>query len=397
MPAIDGVRLASAAAGVKYKDRTDLLFGELTPGTQVAGVFTRSLTASAPVERCRQALVSGGGLARGLVVNSGNANAFTGRVGDAAVDTCVSAAAELLDCPTEAVFTASTGVIGEPLPAERITDALAGLNDNLRAYAWPEAAAAIMTTDTFAKGATRTAEIGGTTVTINGIAKGSGMIAPDMATMLSFIFTDAALPAAVLQDLLAPAAERSFNSITVDSDTSTSDTVLLFATQRAGNAAVTDADDPALDDFKARLEDLMIDLAQQIVRDGEGASKLITVRVSGAEHDAAAKRIGLSIANSPLVKTAIAGEDANWGRIVMAVGKAGERADRDKLTITVGGHAVAELGSAVPGYDEAPVAAHMKDQEIEVAVDVGIGDGSAVVWTCDLTHGYITINADYRS
>ncbi|MCP5371371.1 MAG: bifunctional glutamate N-acetyltransferase/amino-acid acetyltransferase ArgJ [Hyphomicrobiales bacterium] len=397
MPAIDGVRLAAAAAGVKYRNRVDVLLAEMAPGTTAAGVFTRSLTASAPVLRCRAALADGGGIARGLVVNSGNANAFTGRAGDAAVETCVAATAALLDCPADAVFTASTGVIGEPLPAERITAVLGDLHAGLDADAWAAAAAAIMTTDTFAKGATRSVEIAGTTVTINGIAKGSGMIAPDMATMLAFLFTDAALPAAVLQDLLAPAADRSFNCITVDGDTSTSDSVMLFATGRAGNGAVTDAGDPALAAFRAALQDLMTDLAQQIVRDGEGASKFVTITVTGAEHDEAARRIGLAIANSPLVKTAIAGEDANWGRIVMAVGKAGQRADRDRLTIAMGGHAVAEMGSAVTGYDEGPVAAHMKGREIDIAVDVGVGGGRAVVWTCDLTHGYISINADYRS
>jgi glutamate N-acetyltransferase/amino-acid N-acetyltransferase len=313
------------------------------------------------------------------------------------VERTVAAVADLAACRKDEVFVASTGVIGEPLKDERLTSALGELAKGFRPDAWADAAAAIMTTDTYPKGATRTAEIDGTPVTINGIAKGSGMIAPDMATMLSFIATDASLPASVLQALLADANERTFNSITVDGDTSTSDTVLLFATAKAGNREITALDDPALKGFQAALEDLLGDLAIQVVRDGEGASKFVTIDVSGAESSQAARRIALSIGNSPLVKTAVAGEDPNWGRIVMAVGKAGERADRDRLSISIGGIEVARDGWVVPGYDEAPVARHMKGQDIDIAVDVGVGDASARVWTCDLGHGYIDINADYRS
>jgi glutamate N-acetyltransferase/amino-acid N-acetyltransferase len=396
MPPVGGVRLSTRACGVKYKGRTDVLLVELADETQVAGVFTKSLTASAPVDWCRKSLP--GGIANGLVVNSGNANAFTGRVGEEAVEQVVEAVADHLACRPSRVFAASTGVIGEPLNFKAITDELEAMAADLAPGKWDEAAKAIMTTDTFPKGAVKQADIGGTKVTIAGIAKGSGMIAPDMATMLAYVFTDAAIPSPVLQAVLAPACERSFNSITVDSDTSTSDTCMLFATGAAGNAAqFSGADDPALADFKAKLEAVMLDLAQQIVRDGEGASKFIEITVTGAETDAAAKKIGLSIANSPLVKTAIAGEDANWGRIVMAVGKAGERAERDRLNIAIGGITIASNGLAVDGYDEAPVTAHMQSPEINIAVDVGVGNGRATVWTCDLTHGYISINADYRS
>ncbi len=395
LPAIDGVRLAAGACGIRYKGRTDLLLVEMAPETTAAGVFTKSKTASAPVDWCRKALK--GGQAQALVVNSGNANAFTGKAGDGSVERTVAAAADVIACRPSKVFVASTGVIGEMLPDEKLTEALPKLKDALDGKSWATAAEAIMTTDTFPKAATRTVDIDGTKVTINGIAKGSGMIAPDMATMLAFVFTDAAIPAPVLQDMLNTGADKSFNSITVDSDTSTSDTLMLFATGAAGNDMFASADAPALDEFRDQLDDLLIDLAQQVVRDGEGASKFISVTVSGAENNMAAKRIALSIANSPLVKTAIAGEDANWGRIVMAVGKAGEKADRDKLSITIGGHLIAEDGLARNDYDEAPVAEHMKGQEIDILADVGIADGRATVWTCDLTHGYITINADYRS
>ena len=396
MPPVAGVRVAGAACGLKKRSGVkDLFLAELAPGTAVAGVLTKSLCASAPVDWCRKILPQGRG--RAIVVNSGNANAFTGNAGDRTVDATAAAAAELFGCPEAEVYLASTGVIGVPVPPTHIGDRLPALAATLSGDAWQDAAEAIMTTDTFAKGATATAEIGGVRVVINGIAKGSGMIAPDMATMLGFVFTDAAIPPQVLQALLSDANERSFNSITVDGDTSTSDTVLLCASGAAGNAPPGSADDPALADFARALDTVMIDLAHQIVRDGEGATKFVTVDVRGAEHDAAARRIGLSIANSPLVKTAIAGEDANWGRIVMAVGKAGERADRDRLSIEIGGVQITQDGQLVPGYDEAPVAAHMKGQEIDLSVDVGIADGRATVWTCDLTHGYITINADYRS
>ena len=395
LPPLAGVRLATAAAGVKYEGRTDVMVAELAPGTEVGGVFTRSQCPSAPVDWCRQVL--GKGTARAVVVNSGNANAFTGHKGVRSVERTAAAAAKLFGCQAEEIYLASTGVIGEELPDNVITGALPGMQAALAADAWKEAAGAIMTTDTFPKGASRSAEIDGVTVTINGIAKGSGMIAPDMATMLSFVFTDAALAAAALQSLIAEAADKSFNCITVDGDTSTSDTVLLLATGQAGHDPVTDAADPRLDGFKAALEEVCIDLAQQLAKDGEGASKFAAITVSGAADDGAARRIGLSIANSPLVKTAIAGEDANWGRIVMAVGKAGEQANRDKLAITIGGVRVSDAGEAVAGYDEVPVAAHMRGLEIDIAVDVGVGTGTATVWTCDLTHGYIRINADYRT
>jgi glutamate N-acetyltransferase/amino-acid N-acetyltransferase len=395
LPPLAGVRLATRACEIHYKARSDVCLIELAAGTSAAGVFTRSLTAGAPVEWCRKALK--GRRARAVVINSGNANAFTGAVGLQSVAKTVAATARNFRCPKNEVFIASTGVIGEALPDERLIGALGALKRDLAPESWAVAAGAIMTTDTFPKGATRQAEIGGRTVTLNGIAKGSGMIAPDMATMLAFVFTDAKIPARTLQDLLEPAADLSFNSITVDGDTSTSDTLMAFATGQAKHRRVAGAKDPALKGFRAALEDLLRDLAQQVVRDGEGAQKFVTIEVAGAASKRAARRIGLAIGNSPLVKTAIAGEDANWGRIVMAVGKSGEKADRDRLSIAIGGVEVAHQGLVVPGYDEAPVAAHMKGREIEIAVDVGVGRGRATIWTCDLTHGYISINADYRS
>ena len=395
LPALAGARIAAGACGIRYKGRSDLMVAVLAPRTTVAGVFTRSLTASAPVEWCRRALAGGG--ARALVVNSGNANAFAGRVGAESVRRTTAAAAKIFESPAKQIFVASTGVIGEPLDAGRIVAALPRLRARLKETGWPAAARAITTTDTYPKGATRTARIGEATVVINGIAKGSGMIAPDMATMLSFVFTDAAIPASVLQRIFAAAINRTFNCITVDGDTSTSDTALLFATAKARHDPVRSATDPMLRDFRAGLEAVLGDLARQVVRDGEGASKFVTVTVGGAESARAARRIGLAIANSPLVKTAIAGEDANWGRIVMAVGKAGERADRDSLSIAIGGVAVATEGMVVNGYDEAPVARHMKGRDIDIAVDVGVGRGRARVWTCDLTTEYVRINADYRS
>ncbi len=396
LPEIAGLRLAAASAAVRGRAGKDVMLAELAPGTTVAGVFTRSQTASAPVDWCRAALR--GGRARALLVNSGNANAFTGAAGLAAVQRTARAAAQAVGCQPGQVFVASTGVIGEKLPDQRITRVLGGLKRRLKPGAWKPAAEAIMTTDTFPKGASRQAEIGGRPVTIAGIAKGSGMIAPDMATMLAFVFSDARLPAAVLKRCLVAANARSFNAISVDSDTSTSDTVLLFATARGPrHRPVKSATDPCLKDFRAKLGEVLTDLAQQVVRDGEGAGKFVTVNVRGAESARAARQIGLSIANSPLVKTAIAGCDPNWGRIVMAVGKAGEKADRDRLGIAIGGTEIARRGLAVPGYDEAPVAAYMKGDEIEIAVDVGVGRGRFTVWTCDLTHGYISINADYRS
>ncbi len=390
-----GVRLAAHACGLRYKGRNDLMVAELCPGTTVAGVFTRSLTASAPVLWCREALT--GGEARLLVVNSGNANAFTGSAGVASVRRTVDAAAATVGCGARQVFVASTGTIGVPLDDGKITAALSAILAKLSADGWDEAARAIMTTDTYPKTATRSARIGGVEVRINGFCKGAGMIAPDMATMLAYVFTDAALPAGVLQDLLAKGVDSSFNSITVDSDTSTSDTLMLFATGRAGNPAVTKASDPRLGDFRRKLDDLLLDLALQVVKDGEGASKFVRISVSGAASRRAAKRIALAIANSPLVKTAVAGEDANWGRIVMAVGKAGEKADRDRLSIRIGGIEVAREGQVAPGYDEAPVTAHMKGTDIRFDVDVGVGRGRATVWTCDLTHAYIDINGSYRT
>src|SRR5919106_3926042 len=395
IPPVPGVRLAACAAGLRYRDRPDLLLAELTEGTTVAGLLTRSSVPGHPVMWCRHILPRG--RARALVVNAGNANVLVGEAGDAAVRAEVETAAALLGAAPEDVFVASTGVIGEPLPVARITDALPGLHGALAAAAWREAAAAICTTDTFAKGAFARARIGDAAVTIAGIAKGSGMIQPDMATMLAFLFTDAALPPAILRPLLADACDRSFHAITVDSDTSTSDTLLLFATGRARHPAAAGPDDPLVEEFSAALEQVAGDLARQVVRDGEGASKLITITVEGAVDDASARRIGLAIANSPLVKTAIAGEDANWGRIAMAIGKAGEPVDLARLAISFGGHAVARDGARVPDLDEAPVAAHLKGRNIAIAVEVGSGPGRATVWTCDLTHDYIAINADYRS
>ncbi len=393
MPPIPGVRLATAQAGIRYKGRTDLLLAELAEGTQVAGVFTRNQCPGAPVTYCREAL--SGGQARGLLVNAGNANVFNGIAGARAVEETSAAAARVLGTTADRIFPASTGVIGEPLPAHKIVAALDGLAADLAEGRFAEAARAIMTTDTFPKGATRTARLGGKLVTINGIAKGSGMIAPDMATMLAFIFTDAAIPAPALQAMLAKGVDDTFNCITIDSDTSTSDTVLLFATGQAGNTPT--AEPGMLADFRRALHEMLHDLAMMVVRDGEGAQKLVQITVEGAVSHASARRIGLAIANSPLVKTAIAGEDANWGRIVMAVGKAGEPADRDRLGVAMGGVWMAQAGGIVPGYDETPVVQHMKGREIEIMVDIGLGEGRAVIWTCDLTHGYIDINGAYRS
>jgi glutamate N-acetyltransferase/amino-acid N-acetyltransferase len=395
LPPVAGARLAALACGIRYKERKDLCLLAFDPGTTIAGVFTKSLTAGAPVEWCKAALK--GRSARAFLVNSGNSNAFTGRVGRKAAKITAGATAKLLGCKASEVFVASTGVIGEPLPYERIVGAIPDLIAGLGADAWQGAADAIMTTDTFPKLATRTARLGDVTVTINGIAKGSGMIAPDMATMLAFCATDAAVPAPILQPLLPDGSEKSFNCITVDSDTSTSDTVLLAATGKAGNKRPKGPSDPALKEFKAALDDLLLDLALQIVRDGEGASKFVEIAVMGAANAGAARRIGLAIANSPLVKTAIAGQDANWGRIVMAVGQSGERADRDKLQIRIGGVLVAKNGGRAPDYDETPVAAHMKGQEIKIEVELGLGKGRATVWTCDLTHGYVDINGSYRT
>jgi glutamate N-acetyltransferase / amino-acid N-acetyltransferase len=396
LPPLAGVRLATGEAGIKYKDRTDVLLAVLAPGTEVAGVFTRSKTASAPVEWCRSQLRHG--TARALVVNSGNANAFTGQAGQAGARAVAEATAAVIGSKASEVFLASTGVIGEPLPCEKIIRILAKLADDTSASGWRAAAEAIMTTDTYPKLATASATIDGAKVTINGIAKGSGMIAPDLATMLAFVFTDAKLPASVLQDCLSSGVGPSFNAITVDSDTSTSDTLLLFATGKgARHGAVTKASDKRLQAFRKSLDALLLELALAVVKDGEGAQKLIRVDVAGAESDQAARRIALSIANSPLVKTAIAGNDANWGRVVMAVGKAGEVADRDKLKIFFGGHLVAEKGARAPKYDEGQASKAVSGREVELAVDLGLGKGMARVWTCDLTRGYIDINGSYRS
>jgi glutamate N-acetyltransferase/amino-acid N-acetyltransferase len=397
LPPLPGVRIATAQAGIRYSGRTDVLYVDLAAGTRAAGVFTRSKCPSAPVDWCREALAHGA--ARAMVVNSGNANAFTGRLGREAVAKTVQIAAQAAGCSDREVYVASTGVIGEPLPAERfegvLADCAARATDG--PAAWAEAARAIMTTDTFPKLATRTAEIDGVRVTINGIAKGAGMIAPDMATMLAFVFTDAALPQSALQALLSAGTETSFNCVTVDGDTSTSDTLLLFATGKAGHADIADAADPLLAGFKAALDSLLIELAQLVAKDGEGARKFVTVRVTGAESDASAHRIAMSIANSPLVKTAVAGEDANWGRVVMAVGKAGEPADRDRLAIWFGDVRVAVQGARDPDYSEAAASAVMREPEIGIRVDLGLGEGQARVWTCDLTKAYIEINGDYRS
>ncbi|CUX47372.1 bifunctional glutamate N-acetyltransferase/amino-acid acetyltransferase ArgJ [Agrobacterium fabrum] len=398
MPALRGVRMATAAAGIKYKNRTDVLLMVFDKPASVAGVFTKSKCPSAPVDFCRANL--GGGSARAVVVNSGNANAFTGVKGKAATELTAKSAAAAVGCSEGEVFLASTGVIGEPLDASKFAGVLGEMNVRAEADFWQEAAKAIMTTDTYPKVSTRTAEIGGVIVTINGISKGAGMIAPDMATMLSFVVTDADIEPAALQSLLSAGVGPTFNSVTVDSDTSTSDTLMLFATGAAaedGQAKVTSADDERLSSFRAALNDLLKDLALQVVRDGEGARKMVEVTVTGAENDAAAKKIALSIANSPLVKTAVAGEDANWGRVVMAVGKSGEMADRDRLAIWFGGVRVAVNGERDPDYSEAETTAVMRLEDITVKVDIGLGEGTATVWTCDLTKEYVAINGDYRS
>ncbi len=394
MPAIEGVTLRIARARYKDWDRADLTYVELAEGTSVAGVFTRSACPSTEVEMGREQVRAGA--ARALVVNAGNANAFTGHRGREAVEQIMAQVAAHLDCDPRQVFVSSTGVIGVPLPKDK---ARAGISAVVAAppCSWEDAANTIATTDTFAKGATASAMVGAKRVELSAIVKGSGMIAPDMATMLGYIFTDAAIAPEFLQQLLSASNVQTFSCITVDSDTSTSDTVLAFATGKAGNTPLTSFEDVGADAFAAALHDVCRQLAHLVVRDGEGARKFIEIRVTGAASDDSAHTIGLSIANSPLVKTAIAGEDANWGRVVMAVGKAGEPADRDRLSIGFGGTWAAREGQPLADYDEAPVAAHLKGSEITVDVDLGIGSGKAVVWTCDLTHGYIDINADYRS
>jgi glutamate N-acetyltransferase/amino-acid N-acetyltransferase len=398
LPPIEGLRLATAEAGIRYRGRTDVLYAAFDQGAAVAGVFTQSKCPSAPVDWCRQNLNVGA--ARALVVNSGNANAFTGLKGAEAARLTAETAAKAADCRPDQVFLASTGVIGEPLDAQKFEAVLADCDSRANAFTWDDAARAIMTTDTFPKLATRTALLGGAEVTINGIAKGAGMIAPDMATMLAFVFTDAPIMAEALQPLLRRGADKSFNCVTVDSDTSTSDTLLLFATGmavRLGAAVVDDPRDPRLKAFAKALDDLLVDLARQVARDGEGARKFVTVEVEGATSQRSARRIALSIANSPLVKTAIGGEDANWGRVVMAVGKAGEPADRDRLAIFFGDIRVAVDGARDPAYDEETTSAYMKSDEILLRVDLGLGRSRARVWTCDLTKAYVEINGDYRS
>jgi len=394
LPSIAGVRFATAEAGIKYKNRTDVLLMVLDKGTEVAGVFTRSQCPSAPVDWCKAALTKG--IARALLVNSGNANAFTGKRGRETVRLSAAMVAEVVGCRPKDVFLASTGVIGEPLDPRKFATVVADTASRAAAEPWLAAAKAIMTTDTFPKVASRQVSLGEATVTINGFAKGAGMIAPDMATMLAFVFTDAAIAAPALQTMLSAGVKESFNAITVDSDTSTSDTLLLFATGQVG-PRVESARDRRLAPFRAALDSLLLDLAHQVVRDGEGARKFVAVTVEGAASDRSARRIALAIANSPLVKTAIAGEDANWGRIVMAVGKAGEPADRDKLAIWFGDTRVAVKGERDPDYSEEATSAYMKRDEIAIRVRLGLGEGQGRVWTCDLTKEYVAINGDYRS
>ena len=391
LPAIDGVRFATAAAGVKYPGRTDVMLAAIAPGAAVAGVFTRSATRAASVLDCQDKI--GGDMSKGaaILVNSGNANAFTGAAGKASVARICASVAARLNIPAEAVFTSSTGVIGEVLPDQRITDCLDQLTASLNPAAQEEAARAIMTTDTFPKGASKLLEIDGQPVTISGFAKGSGMIAPDMATMLVYIFTDAKISQPDLQALLGDLTDQTFNCITVDSDTSTSDALICAATGASG-VDVTDSSE-----FAEALKEVMLDLAHQVVKDGEGATKFVTVEVTGAKNDADARKVAVSIANSPLVKTAIAGEDPNWGRIVMAVGKSGAEADRDRLSIWFGPHLVAENGWVAPSYTEEAGASYMQQAELIIRTDLGVGTAQTAVWTCDLTHGYIEINADYRS
>src|SRR5580693_662935 len=408
MPAIAGVKLATAAAGIRYKGRTDVLLAVMDKGTAVAGVFTQSKCPSAPVEWCRAKLAGGksakksakGGFARALVVNSGNANAFTGKTGRQATTLTASIAAKALACHPHEIFLASTGVIGEPLDATKFNGVLDTLARQAAPDDWMAAAKAIMTTDTYPKVATATVKLGKARVTINGMAKGSGMIAPDMATMLAFVFTDAPIAAGALQALLKGGVEDTFNAVTIDGDTSTSDTLLAFATGAAaahGAPKISRANDPRLKAFIKAFRAVLADLSEQVARDGEGARKLVEIIVEGATTKASARRIAMSIANSPLVKTAIAGEDANWGRVVMAVGKAGEPADRDKLSISFNGIRVASRGARDPSYDETEVSAAMKNPKIQIKITLGLGKGRDRVLTCDLTKEYVAINGDYRS
>ncbi|MEP3845955.1 MAG: bifunctional glutamate N-acetyltransferase/amino-acid acetyltransferase ArgJ [Paracoccaceae bacterium] len=391
LPTIDGVTFSTCSAGVRYQGRPDVMLAELRPGTAIAGVFTRSSTRAAPVLDCQDKLGGANDQGAAILVNSGNANAFTGRAGLEAVSAITQSVAARLNLPEQRVFTASTGVIGEPLPHDRVTQSIGQLADSLHPEGIADAARAIMTTDTFTKGAYREVQVKGQSVRITGIAKGSGMIAPDMATMLVYIFTDAVIDQGHLQEITSEYAEQTFNRITVDSDTSTSDTVMVAAT---GASNIDVAQDSV---FKTGLYDVMLDLAHQVVRDGEGATKFIEISVSGAQSEADAKTHALSIANSPLVKTAVAGEDPNWGRVVMAIGKSGAPADRDLISIKFGEELVAENGWVHSNYDESKAAAHMKGSHIKIQIDLGLGTSHVTVWTCDLTHGYISINADYRS
>lgn len=398
LPAVAGVEFAAIAAGVRYKNRTDVMLARLAPGSRMAGVFTRSATRAAPVLDCEAKIgLDDGGAGAAIIVNSGNANAFTGGAGQSAVAAVTEAVAQATGVPQARVFSSSTGVIGEPLPHDRITAALADLTAALSPDAMADAARAIMTTDTFPKGASTTIEIDGQTVTIAGIAKGSGMIAPDMATMLVYIFTDAKIAQAPLQRMLSKLTDSTFNAITVDGDTSTSDSLLLAATGQVEMAEITDLRSKPAKEFSDALEGIMRDLAHQVVRDGEGATKFVEVAVTGAAGDADARKVAMAIANSPLVKTAIAGEDPNWGRVVMAVGKSGAKADRDLLSIRFGDILVAENGWVAPSYTEEAGASYMKNSDLVISVDLGLGTGASTVWTCDLTNRYIEINADYRS
>ncbi len=398
LPPVPGVEMGAVYAGFRKKEKADLLLSVFAEGSVAAGVFTKNKMPAAPVDWSREGLIKHEGKMRALVVNAGNANAFTGKRGVRAATKSAEVAAGLVGCEADQVLLASTGVIGEPLNADLFARPLARIHAGMSASLWKDAAGAIMTTDTFPKGCSKVTHIEGQAVVINGIAKGSGMIAPDMATMLGFVFTNAALTYRCLQAILSETTNISFNSITVDSDTSTNDTVFAVATGAGlGREPIDDPNDPRLADFRGTFAELMIDLAQQIVKDGEGATKFIEVQVAGAEDDVAARKIALAIANSPLVKTAIAGEDANWGRLVMAIGKSGEKADRDKVQIWIGGQHVAANGGVLASYEETEAAEHMKGDHIHLKVDVGIAGGEAKVWTCDLTHGYISINADYRS
>ncbi|MEP3231312.1 MAG: bifunctional glutamate N-acetyltransferase/amino-acid acetyltransferase ArgJ [Hyphomicrobiales bacterium] len=391
LPAVDGVTFATVAAGVRYQGRDDVMLAKLSAGTSIAGVFTKSTTRAAPVLDCQSKLGLDTSAPAVILVNSGNANAFTGKNGQESVSAICSAVSKTCNVPENRIYTSSTGVIGEPLAHDRIIDSLKTLEINQTAAGVEAAAHAIMTTDTYAKGSAQSVQIDGKTLQIVGIAKGSGMIAPDMATMLVYIFTDALFEQSALQKLVSDTSDKTFNCITVDSDTSTSDSLIMAAT------GASEVDATKSEDFASALHTLMLDLAQQVVRDGEGATKLVEIQVTGAVDDAVAKTHALAIANSPLVKTAIAGEDPNWGRIVMAIGKSGAPADRDLISISFGDVNVATKGWVNPNYREADAAALMKKQEIDINIDLGMGDGTATLWTCDLTHGYISINADYRS